>query len=144
MKRELVDYFYWKEKGIMPETGIKLQEGADNIRLGVPYMINDVDELTTEVGAYKGFRVELLDAKGNVGSVMLWSRPITSPKSKLGSFVNLLGSNTDEWLQKWIIFHSWQQNARLVEMSSPPEVKVTKATTGEGILEAAKKDKSKS
>jgi len=121
-----------------PETGVKLQEGADDIKLNVPYMINDVDEVTTEVGAYNGFRVELLDIKGNLGSVMLWKRPITSPKSKLGSFVSLLGSNTDRWLHKWVIFHGWQQNARLIELCEPPVEKGTKLVLAKSVEKAIK------
>jgi len=128
----------------MPETGVKLQEGADDIKLNIPYMVNDVEDVKTEVAAYSGFRIELLDTKGNMGTVMLWKRPVTSPKSKLGSFVTLLGSNTDKWLRKWIIFKAWQQNSRLVELCEVPVVKETKATTGEGILKAVKDVKPKS
>jgi len=116
-----------------PELGTKLQEGADDIKLNVPYMINDVEEVVTEVSSYDGHRVELLSAKGDIGSVMLWSRAITSPKSKLGSFVELLGSNTDKWLKKWIIFHGWQQNARLIALCEPP---VEKAAEPEATKKA--------
>lgn len=121
-----------------PEIQTKLQEGADDIKLNVPYMINDVERVVTERQNFEGHRVELLDIRGNEGSVMLWSRPVTSPKSKLGAFITLLGSNSDKWLKKWIIFKSWEQNSRVVELSAPPEVKSTKATTGKGILGAAK------
>jgi hypothetical protein len=140
-KRELIDLYYYRKEGRMPETGVRLQEGADDIKLNVAYMINDVEDVKTEVGAYSGLRVELLDAKGNVGTVMLWKRPVTSPKSKLGSFVNLLGSNTDRWLRKWIIFRGWQQNNRAVERTEPPVERQTKATTDKGILKAAKEAK---
>jgi len=122
----------------MPETGVKLQEGADDIALNVAYEINNVEDIKTEVGAYSGFRVGLLSMKGDEGSVMLWKRPITSPRSKLGSFVSLLGSNTDKWLKEWIIFRSWQQNGRVIELTKAPVEKSTEATTGEEILEAAK------
>jgi len=122
----------------MPETGVRLQEGADDVKLNVAYMINDVEEVTTEVGAYTGFRVELLDIKGNLGSVMLWKRPVTSPKSKLGAFVSLLGSNTDKWLRKWIIFRGWSQGNRNIERTEAPVEKATKATTAKGIQKAIK------
>lgn len=121
-----------------PEIQTKLQEGADDIKLNVPYMVNDVEEVTTERQNFTGHRVELLDIKSNVGSVMLWSRPVTSPKSKLGAFITLLGSNSDKWLRKWIIFKAWEQNNRVIELSAPPTGKSTKATTGPRILKAAK------
>jgi len=121
-----------------PELGTKLQEGADDIKLNVPYMVNDIETVITERQNFEGHRVELLDIKGKTGSVMLWSRPVTSPKSKLGAFITLLGSNTDKWLRKWIVFKAWEQNNRNIELSAPPEVKETKATTGKGVLKAAK------
>ena len=122
-----------------PETGVKLQEGADDIKLNVPYMINDVEDVTTEVSSYSGYRVELLDIKGNLGSVMLWKRPVTSPKSKLGSFVSLLGSNTDRWLRKWIVFKAWEKNSRDIEKVEAPVEKTAKAAPAKAAPAAAKK-----
>lgn len=127
----------------MPELGTKLQEGADDVRLNVPYMVNDVETVKTEKAQYDGHRVELLDVRGNVGTVMLWSRPVTSPKSKLGAFITLLGSNTDKWLRKWIIFRGWEVNNRNIELSLPPAERQTKATTGEGVMKAAKEAQAK-
>jgi len=111
----------------MPETGIKVREGADDVKLNVPYMINDVEEVKTEISAYDGFRVELLDIKGNVGSVMLWKRPVTTPKSKLGAFISLLGTNTDKWMRKWIIFRGWSQGNRNIELTSAPSAEAGKS-----------------
>jgi len=125
----------------MPEIKTKVQEGADDVRLNVPYMVNDVEEVITERANYEGHRVELLDIKGNTGSVMLWSRPVTSPASKLGAFITLLGSNTDKWLKKWIIFRGWGENNRNIERTEAPEEKVTKATTPKGVEKAVKKAK---
>ncbi|GAI07226.1 unnamed protein product [marine sediment metagenome] len=48
---------------------------------------------------------------------MLWSRPVTTPKSKLGAFITLLSSNTDKWLNKRICFIDWRQGARVVELA---------------------------
>ena len=109
-----------------PELGTKLQEGADDVKLNVSYMINGVEEVLTEKSNYDGHRIELLDAKGGLGTVMLWSRPVTSPKSKLGAFITLLGSNTDEWLRKWIVFRGWEENNRNVECCEAPVEKAAK------------------
>lgn len=128
----------------MPETGVKLQEGADDVKLNVAYEVNNVEDVTTEVGAYSGIRVTLLDMEGNMGTVMLWKRPVTSPKSKLGAFVSLFGSNTDRWLRKWIIFRGWSLNNRVIEPTEAPVVKSTKATTGKGIMKAAEQSQSES
>lgn len=137
-KGELVRRFYESEGKMSPELGTKIQEGADDVRLNIPYVINNIESVKTEKQSFDGHRVELLDAKGDVGSVMLWSRPVTSPQSKLGAFVTLLGSNTDKWLHKWIIFKGWEPNNRHIELSEAPPVKSTRATTGKGILKAAK------
>lgn len=101
----------------MPDIGTEVREGADNVQIGVVYHIDNVEDLTTEVSFYTGIRVSLIDAKKNSGNVMLWKRPVTTPKSKLGAFIKLLGDNTDKWLGQKIIFKDWRQGARLVELA---------------------------
>lgn len=101
----------------MPKIGTEVREGADNVEIGVVYHIDNVEEVKTEVSFYQGIRVSLIGAKKQEGNVMLWQRPITGSGSKLGAFMTLLGDNTDKWLGQNIIFKSWQQGARLVELA---------------------------
>ncbi|GAI52674.1 unnamed protein product [marine sediment metagenome] len=100
----------------MPKIGTKVLEGADDVRIGVVYTILMVEEVETDVAKYHGLRVGLIDKDKDEGSVMLWQRPITSPRSKLGSFLTLLENDTDKWTGKKIIFKDWRPGARLVEL----------------------------
>lgn len=100
----------------MPKIGTKVQEAADDVAIGVEYEIANVSEVDTEISHYKGIRVELLSKKGDEGSVMLWQRPVTSPKSKLGAFIDLLGDDTDKWLHKSVKFTDWRIGARIIEL----------------------------
>lgn len=100
----------------MPEIETKVRQGGDDVEVGKEYEILNVEQVTTEVAFYKGWRVSLLTKKAEEGSVMLWERPVTSPDSKLGAFITLLGGNTDKWLHKWIKFVDWRQGARLIEL----------------------------
>lgn len=100
----------------MPEVGTKVREGGDDVEVGTTYVITNVEDVTTEVKAYRGIRVVLEDTHKNEGTVMLWERPITSPRSKLGAFITLLGSNTDKWVAKKILFKDWREGARLIEL----------------------------
>jgi len=125
----------------MPEIGTEVREGADDVKLNVPYEIVNVEGVTTDVSQYSGIRVEMLDTKGKTGTVMLWKRPITGTGSKLGVFITKLGSNTDKWLHKWLIFREWEQKKRLIELVAAPVEKATKATTGKGIAKAVKESK---
>ena len=100
-----------------PEIGTKVREGGDDVEVGVKYHIDNVETVITEISAYNGIRVLLADEKKNEGTVMLWKRPVTTPKSKLGAFITLLGSNTDKWLGQKIIFRDWRPGARLVELA---------------------------
>lgn len=111
-----------------PELGVKLAEGGDDIELGKAYEITNVEAGETEVRQFHMIRVELVTRDGKVGSCALWKRPVTSAGSKLGSFIALLGSNTDKWLHTWIIFKEWKQGARIVEL-----VRVPKATASKGV-----------
>lgn len=121
-----------------PETGIELVEGGDLVELNVPYEIVFVEDITTQVGMYQGFRVSLLSADAKDGSVMLWKQQRVSTRSKTGAFLALLGTDTDNWLHNWVIFRAWERNNRRVELTSPPVAKSTKATTAKGAQKAIK------
>jgi len=125
----------------MPEIGTEVREGADDVKLNIPYEIVNVEGVTTDVSQYSGIRVEMLSTKGQTGSVMLWRRPVTGTASKLGVFITKLGSNNDKWLHKWLIFREWEQKKRLIELVPAPVEKTTKATTAKGIIKVAKKAK---
>jgi len=101
----------------MPKVGTKVQEGADDIGVGVIYTIITAEEVKTEKAAYNGIRVGLVDKDKDEGSVMLWQRAVTSPRSKLGAFLVLLGDDTDKWLGKKVVFKDWQEGARLLELA---------------------------
>jgi len=124
----------------MPEIGTEVREGADDVKLNIPYEIVNVESVQTDVAMYQGIRVELLDAKAHTGTVMLWKRPVTGTGSKLGVFITKLGSNTDKWLHKWIVFKEWEAKKRLIELVAAPVEKAAKASTAKGIAKAAKKE----
>ena len=122
----------------MPELGTQIAEG-DVIELNVPYeIVNVEDGVITEVRGLSGVRVSFLSVDAEEGSLMLWKRPVTGEGSKLGAFITLLGSNTDHWLHKWVIFRSWIQGGRKVELTTAPVEKATKVTTGKGVEKALK------
>ena len=123
----------------MPEIGTEVREGADDVDLNTAYEIVNVEGVTTDVSMYQGIRVEMLTAKAKTGTIMLWKRPITGTGSKLGVFITKLGSNTDKWLHKWIIFREWEAKKRLIEVTTAPVEKATKATTAKGVAKAVKK-----
>ena len=135
-KRQLVEKFYGKEKGMSPKIQTEVREGADDVTEGVPYEIVNVEEITTDVAFYKGIRVSLLDKKKAEGNVMLWQRKVTGTGSKLGVFIVALGNDTDRWLHKWVIFKVWQDRKRELEIIPAPTPKATKATTGAGVFRA--------
>jgi len=126
-----------------PEIGTEVREGADNVELNIPYEITNVEDVTTDVSQYSGIRVELLSPKGHIGSVMLWKRPVVGKASKLGVFITLLGSNTDKWLHRWIIFKGWVPGGRVIEFTAAPVEKSTKATTPKGVEKAVEEAVSK-
>ena len=123
----------------MPEIGTEVREGADDVELNIPYEITNVEDVTTDARQFSGIRVEMLTAKAKTGAVMLWKRPITGKGSKLGVFITLLGSNTDKWLHKWLVFRQWEERQRLIEPTTVPDEKATKATTAKGVAKAVKK-----
>jgi len=136
-KGQLVREYYERRGKVSPEIGTEVREGADDVKLNIPYEIVNVEDIKTEVRTFTGIRVELLSVAAKVGSVVLWKRPITGKGSKLGVFITLLGSNTDKWLHKWIVFKGWEQNSRLVELVAPPVEKSAKVRMSKAMTKVA-------
>ena len=86
---------------------------------GKTYTIKNVEYVTTQRMGYKGYRVLLEDTEGNEAATMLWDREQAGINSKLGSFLVVLGSDTDEWIGKRITFISWRQRARKIQLAPP-------------------------
>lgn len=121
-----------------PEIKTEVREGADDVIEGVAYEITNIEDIMTEVQNLQGIRVSLLTAKAQEGNVVLWKRPVTGKGSKLGVFITQLGSNTDKWLNQWVIFRVWQPRNRVLEVVPAPVPKATKATTAKGVAKAIK------
>lgn len=119
-KSQLIAEFYRKEELKMPELGTEVREGADDVQLDIAYEITNVEEITTDVQQFSGVRVVLMSAHADEGSVVLWKRKITGKTSKLGVFIEALGSNTDKWLHKWVIFRQWLPRQREIEIVAAP------------------------
>jgi hypothetical protein len=107
-----------------PELNTEAVDSGDVVDLNIPYVISNVEEVTTEVASYKGIRVEMLTAEAKVGTIMLWQRAKVGKESKLGSFIVLLGTNTDNWTNKWIVFKHWAKGARELALYPLPEPSV--------------------
>jgi len=144
-KGRLIKIYERRKQNMSPELGVDVVEGGDDIELKTPYEIVNVEDVTTEVSFYKGVRVEMLSAKDEMGSVMLWKRGKVGVNSKLGVFISLFGSNTDKWLHKWVLFEKWEKNQRNVyEVPASPSSMVREAVKAGGKIESeepAKKSK---
>lgn len=126
-KGRLVEIF--KEGGdrMSPTIDTEVRKGADDVAEGVPYEIVNVEDIVTDVRQYSGIRVQLLSKKAEEGTVVLWKRKVTGETSKLGVFILNLGNNTDKWLHKWIIFKTWEDRNRVLEVVPTPAPKAPKA-----------------
>ena len=90
------------------------------------YEIISVDEITTRnnlIGVrvgLKGLGKDLRDY-----GVTLWPSNETNATSKWGSFVSILGSDTDTWLHKWVRFVNWQNRLCEVALMPAPQIKMS-------------------
>lgn len=100
-----------------PTIGTSLPlPGDEAVKLDKKYIILDVQEFTSEVQGLKGWRVTLDGGKDDILALALWSRDVASYYSKLGSFMSVLGNLTDNWVGKTIIFKSWTDRKREIEI----------------------------
>lgn len=125
-KGRLVRQFYQKGEVMSPKIDTQVKESGDNVIEGETYEVINVEELVTEARQYNGYRVTLLTAKAQEGTIMLWVRPITGTGSKLGVFITTLGNNTDNWLHKWLKFISWSERKRVIEVVEAPKPEESK------------------
>jgi hypothetical protein len=137
----------WRKGGnqVSPEIGTEVVESGDTVELNVIYSILNVEEVTTEVSFYQGIRVEMIGTAGQLGSIMLWRRSKVGKGSKLGSFIELLGSNTDTWKGKFIVFEKWEKNNRKILPAQLPKLAQAAVEAGAELapLRAPKKSAKK-
>lgn len=128
---------------LMPEIGTEVVESGDTVAQNIPYEIVNVEEVDTEISHYSGIRVEMLTAKGETGSIMLWKRQRVGTGSKLGVFITVLGTNTDSWLHRWVMFKNWEKNNRVivgVASPSPASLKETRIAGAEQAFVEVRKE----
>ena len=90
--------------------------GDEAVKVGQKYVVLTVEGFTSEVQGFVGYRVTLDGGKDNTIALPLWQRGTVGTKSKLGSFIIALGTNTDNWIGKTIRFKSWIEKKREIEV----------------------------
>lgn len=98
------------------DTGLPLP-GDEAIMVGEKYKIKEVEGFTSDVQSFRGYRVMLQSSQKTNIALALWARDIASKTSKLGSFISVLGNETDDWIGKTIVFLSWQERNRQIELA---------------------------
>ena len=100
----------------MPELKSEIVETLPEPLEGKTYLVQKAEVFTSGVHSYKGVRVELQGEGGEMHGTVLWLRDVAGDKSKLGSFMKALGSNTDNWLGKRLKFEKWRDKVREVQL----------------------------
>jgi len=101
----------------MPKINVEIAESLPEPIEGHIYTITETELFTSQVRGYKGLRVAMTDqADGNQVVAALWMREIAGSKSKLGSFISILGDETDAWVGKKIRFVTWRPGDRKIEV----------------------------
>lgn len=98
------------------ETGLPLP-GDEAIMVDEKYKIKEVEGFTSDVQSFRGYRVILQGPRGTLFGLALWARDVASKTSKLGSFISVLGTETDDWIGKNIVFKVWQERNRQIELA---------------------------
>jgi hypothetical protein len=104
----------------MPKLNIKVAESMPPIQEGRTYEIVSAESVETEKNHYRGLRITGKDTSDNSTHVeMLWfpQDPAkgTGTSSKLGSFIDTFGDDTDAWTGKKFKATSWAQKDRSIK-----------------------------
>ena len=103
----------------MPEIKGEAIAEVEAPTVGVIYDVIDVEEFTSAVRTFKGYRVTLQDKPDHEVVATLWKQEVYGPNSKIGAFVEALGKNTDDWKGKRIRFDSWVKGNRVIRVLPP-------------------------
>ena len=101
----------------MPEYNTRV---TYDIQKGGIYEIQTAEGITTRMNL-SGVRVSLRSRDGKDQreyAVTLWPAEQVSATSKWGSFVSVLGNNTDSWVNKWIRVDEWQSRLCMIALVS--------------------------
>lgn len=100
----------------MPKVNVEIAESLPEPVEGQTYTITEAEIFTSQVRSYKGIRVSMEAQDGTTVVTALWTRDIAGEKSKLGTFISVLGNDTDKWIAKKIKFVSWRAGNRKIEL----------------------------
>jgi len=100
----------------MSELDVKLTSEVPRPEEGKTYTITASEVFQSQVRGFPGIRVAMKDSEGNEVVEVLWRRPVVGPRSKLGSFIEVLGKNPATWTGKKIKFTKWAERDRKIEL----------------------------
>ena len=103
----------------MPKIKTEVVETPPEPQEGVTYKIESAEIIHTQRRGYDGLRVSLKGNDGSIRGTMLWMRETAGTKSKLGTFVAVLGNDTDTWIGKNITVIKWQEGNRQIALAPP-------------------------
>ena len=103
----------------MPKIKAEIVETPPEPTEGKTYEIISAKIIKTQRSSWDGVRVGLKDDKDNDAATVLWLRDRTTTNSKLGTFLNLLGNDTDQWLHKRITIVKWTARSRQIALAPP-------------------------
>ncbi|MEM0057748.1 MAG: hypothetical protein QXG09_02600 [Candidatus Bathyarchaeia archaeon] len=93
----------------MPEIDVELVRQLPEPKEGEIYIVEKVEYMETPRGL-KGWRATLRNVKdGSLHATVLWKREKVGPKSKLGAFLTVLGSNMTLGLERRSSLHRGSQ-----------------------------------
>lgn len=100
----------------MTEITATVAEELDEIIVGKTYKILSEETVKTPLQGYDGIRVTVEDIPtGELYGTMLWMRPVVGKRSKLGTFIDVLGKNTKKWVGRTIEIVSWSDKNREIK-----------------------------
>lgn len=100
----------------MPKLDVEIAESLPEPVEGHTYTITEAELFISQVRSYKGLRVTMIGEQKETVVAALWMRDVAGEKSKLGTFISILGNDTETWVGKKIRFTTWREKDRKIEL----------------------------
>ena len=90
-------------------------------KVGIPYRIVKVEEVKMAFGNTLKISFQNQTDSKDCPSILAAYKDEVGKRSKLGSFIKLLGTETDKWIDVVIIFKHWEDKNREIAAAPIPD-----------------------
>lgn len=102
----------------MGKIDSEVVDDLPDIEVGKSYRVTDAEVTKTKLQGYNAVRVQCERVPdGEIHATMLWIGEIVGAHTKLGTFLTVMGNETDKWKGKVFEVVKWREKDREIKLA---------------------------